>query len=171
MSVEDSYPRFPEDVNFCFTETIAMKPTVAECTTFFHPQIKIEWDGAIHEVTCDAETTVLDAAMEAGIELPHSCMSGSCLTCPAKLKSGKVDQSEGVLEEEQTDAVSSCSSHCVRSRSFERVTTFSQHVLKTGWHWRLKTTLKASDRPAAKKGGKWVRVLCHEGGGGWLSTP
>jgi ferredoxin len=40
--------------------------------------------------------------MDAGIDLPHSCMSGSCLTCPARLSSGTVDQSEGVLEDEQT---------------------------------------------------------------------
>lgn len=71
-------------------------------------QVKIEWDGAIHEVTCDEETTLLEAAMDAGLELPSSCMSGSCLTCPGKLVSGSVDQSEGVLEDEQTEAVSGC---------------------------------------------------------------
>lgn len=74
-------------------------------------QIKFEWDNAIHEINCDAETTILEAAMDAGFELPSSCMSGSCLTCPGKLKSGKVDQSEGVLEDEQTEAVSVCVSH------------------------------------------------------------
>ncbi|CAM9819458.1 unnamed protein product, partial [Discosporangium mesarthrocarpum] len=65
-------------------------------------QVKIDWDGATHEVTCDSSTTVLEAAMDAGLDLPHSCMSGSCLTCPAKLVSGSVDQSDGILEEEQT---------------------------------------------------------------------
>jgi len=68
--------------------------------------VKIEWEGAIHEVTCDGETTLLEAAMDAGLELPSSCMSGSCLTCPGKIVSGSVDQSEGVLEDEQTEAVS-----------------------------------------------------------------
>lgn len=71
--------------------------------------MKIEFEGAIHEVTCDADTTVLEAAMDAGLELPHSCMSGSCLTCPGKLVSGSVDQSEGVLEEDQTEAVRNAS--------------------------------------------------------------
>lgn len=68
-------------------------------------KVKIEWDGAVHDITCDAETTVLEAAMDNGIELPHSCMSGSCLTCPGKIVSGSVDQSEGVLEDDQTEAV------------------------------------------------------------------
>ncbi|CBJ27335.1 conserved unknown protein [Ectocarpus siliculosus] len=67
-------------------------------------KVKIEWEGAIHEVNCDAETTLLEAAMDAGLELPSSCMSGSCLTCPGKIVSGSVDQSEGVLEDEQKDA-------------------------------------------------------------------
>ncbi|CAM9523102.1 unnamed protein product [Pylaiella littoralis] len=67
-------------------------------------KVKIEWEGAIHEVTCDAETTLLEAAMDAGLELPSSCMSGSCLTCPGKIVSGSVDQSEGVLEDDQTEA-------------------------------------------------------------------
>lgn len=68
-------------------------------------KVKIEWEGAIHEVNCDGDTTLLEAAMDAGLELPSSCMSGSCLTCPGKIVSGTVDQSEGVLEEEQTEAV------------------------------------------------------------------
>ena len=82
-----------------------MCPSVA-CHTLSPNKVKIEWEGAIHEVTCDAETTLLEAAMDAGLELPSSCMSGSCLTCPGKLVSGSVDQSEGVLEDEQTEAVS-----------------------------------------------------------------
>jgi ferredoxin len=64
--------------------------------------VTIDWDGTTHSVRCGPDTTVLEAAMDAGIDLPHSCMSGSCLTCPARLSSGTVDQSEGVLEDEQT---------------------------------------------------------------------
>ena len=64
--------------------------------------VTIDWDGATHAVRCGPDQTVLEAAMDAGIDLPHSCMSGSCLTCAARLSSGTVEQGDGVLEEDQT---------------------------------------------------------------------
>lgn len=66
-------------------------------------EIAINWDGKAYGIRCGPDTTVLQAAIDAGIDLPHSCMSGSCLTCPAKLSAGKVDQSEGVLEDDQIE--------------------------------------------------------------------
>jgi len=47
----------------------------------------------------DEETTVLDAALDAGIDLPHDCKLGVCLTCPSKVISGSVDQSTGSLDD------------------------------------------------------------------------
>lgn len=68
-------------------------------------QITIEWDGKTHEVMCDPDSTILDAATDAGLEMPHSCMAGSCFTCPGKIISGSVDQSEGVLDDDQIEKV------------------------------------------------------------------
>ena len=42
-------------------------------------------------VDCDPETTVLDAAVEAGMVFPSSCEEGMCGTCKSVLVSGEVE--------------------------------------------------------------------------------
>ena len=46
--------------------------------------------------------SILTAALDAGIELPHDCKLGVCLTCPSKVVKGVVDQTEGTLDDSVT---------------------------------------------------------------------
>ncbi|KAJ6765644.1 FERREDOXIN-3 CHLOROPLASTIC [Salix purpurea] len=59
-------------------------------------------EGEEHEFEAPDDTYILDAAENAGVELPYSCRAGACCTCGGKVASGSVDQSDGsFLDENQ----------------------------------------------------------------------
>ena len=47
----------------------------------------------------EGDTTVLEAALAAGIELDYDCQMGVCLTCPSKVVCGRVSQDGGTLDD------------------------------------------------------------------------
>lgn len=57
--------------------------------------VAIEFEGETHELEVEEDEYILDAGLNAGLDMPFSCKEGNCTTCVGKLKAGEVDQSDG----------------------------------------------------------------------------
>lgn len=53
--------------------------------------VSITLEGASHTLRSDAQTSILDAALAAGLDAPYACKAGVCSTCRCKVTKGSVD--------------------------------------------------------------------------------
>lgn len=58
--------------------------------------VEIQHQGNTHTLTVPEDQTILEAAQEAGLDLPFSCSAGVCTTCAGQILSGTVDQADGM---------------------------------------------------------------------------
>lgn len=42
-------------------------------------------EGTVHVVQVEEGETILEAALDAGVDAPHDCKMGVCMTCPSRL--------------------------------------------------------------------------------------
>lgn len=76
--------------------------------------VKIIYDGEEHEVSVAPDSTILESALDDGIDLPFSCQSGLCTACRGKCLSGEVsmDEEEGLSDAELAEGyVLTCVGH------------------------------------------------------------
>ena len=61
-------------------------------------------EGETKTIPIEDYQSILEAAEDAGMELPHDCRLGTCLACAAKIETGQIDQSGGTLDDSVMEA-------------------------------------------------------------------
>jgi ferredoxin len=58
--------------------------------------VEINHQGTTQSLQVAETQTILQAALDSGIELPYSCSAGVCTTCAAQIIAGRVEQGDGM---------------------------------------------------------------------------
>lgn len=105
MGVEGD--RIHKESFYSSTENVAEEPIVER-------EIMIHFEGETTKVNVGPDETILDAGLDAGIDLPYSCSTGMCNVCVAKCVKGKVHmtEEEGLTDEEVEEGfILTCVAH------------------------------------------------------------
>ena len=61
-------------------------------------------DGEHHKFNMKKDEVILDIALSNGIDAPHSCQGGVCMTCLGRVTNGKTQMDDpGMLSDEEID--------------------------------------------------------------------
>jgi len=113
----------PKSIHFELFTTTGIKNKPAATTApraSFEASITVIQDGAQFDFELPSDgSTLLDAAMRAGADLPFSCKGGVCSTCKARILEGKVEMDVNYgLEPDEVEAgyVLTCQAHPLTER-------------------------------------------------------
>lgn len=76
--------------------------------------VQLIYEGKTHEITVLPSQTILEAALEADLDIPYSCQAGMCTACMGQCTSGKVvmDEEDGLTPGEiEKGFVLTCVAH------------------------------------------------------------
>jgi len=76
--------------NSIFSEDFELVKNPEDFKNILNQEITLNFQGVENKITIIKGNSVLEEALEMGLELPYSCQTGNCSTCKATLKSGKM---------------------------------------------------------------------------------
>jgi ring-1,2-phenylacetyl-CoA epoxidase subunit PaaE len=90
------------------------EPAAASGTGPRAHEVTVRYDGQEYKFVVEPKRTILETALDNGIDLPYSCQSGLCTACRGKALSGqvKLDEEEGLSQSERAEGyVLTCVGH------------------------------------------------------------
>ncbi|MCS7004674.1 MAG: ferredoxin--NADP reductase [Cytophagales bacterium] len=106
--------RVPQNQIFIESFTPHQEETTSQNTEILDQEVSIIHRGETHKIFVPKNKTILEIALEHGLDMPYSCQSGVCTACMAKCRSGKVYMShnDGLSEADlQKGYVLLCTGH------------------------------------------------------------
>ncbi|ANQ50314.1 ferredoxin--NADP reductase [Flammeovirga sp. MY04] len=116
-SVESALKRFKVPASKVYKESFVPVDNAESVNVDLGDEmITLVVDGEEHQVEAKAGVSILDAGLDAGLDIPYSCQNGVCTACKGKCVSGKVEMGDSVAlsqSEKNEGYVLTCISHAV----------------------------------------------------------
>lgn len=90
QSVKQELDRKGVNGNNIFTEEFELVKDPRDFLDITTRHVQILFDGTTNEVEVVKGKSILEAGLDASMELPYSCQTGQCIVCKGKILSGKV---------------------------------------------------------------------------------
>ncbi|MBF4507183.1 ferredoxin--NADP reductase [Flavobacterium sp. JLP] len=89
-TIRDSLLYLTGNLDNFFSEDFEIVKNPEDFKDINNQEIVLSFQGSKNKITINKGNSILEEALEIGIELPYSCQTGNCSTCKATLKSGEL---------------------------------------------------------------------------------
>ncbi|WP_394775124.1 FAD-binding oxidoreductase [Flavobacterium sp.] len=89
-TIKESLLDISGNLDNLFSEDFEIIKNPEDFKEIFDQEIVLNFQGNENKIIINKGNSILEDALEIGLELPYSCQTGNCSTCKATLKSGKI---------------------------------------------------------------------------------